>query len=82
MYFGGCIIVVQMVVVVVYACSIYWELNVCVRDIMLAVCVLVILYECVCVIVRSCYVETKQLIVIDYLRRYVWYVSALPGHGG
>ena len=57
-------------------------LNVCVRDIMLAVCVLVILYECVCVMVRSCYVETPQLIFIDYLGRYVWYGSALPGHGG
>ena len=57
----------------------HWELNVCVRDIMLAVCVLVILYECVCVMVRACYVETPQLIFIDYLGRYVWYVSALRG---
>ena len=48
MYFGGCIIVVQMVVVVVYACSIYWELNVCVRDIMLAVCVSDFVLMCVC----------------------------------
>ena len=49
---------------------------------MLAVCVLVILYECVCVMVRACYVETPQLILIDYLGRYVWYGSAQPGHGG
>jgi len=49
---------------------------------MLAVCVLVILYECVCVMVRACYVETPQLIFIDYLGRYVWYGSAQPGHGG
>ena len=63
-------------------CMQYWELNVCVRDIMLAVCVLVILYECVCVMVRACYVETPQLIFIDYLGRYVWYGSAQPGHGG